>query len=272
MVPISKFGNQTSSELKDYCDVDPLSIPVWRNNSAPIAPRLDFSCTSLFPTAASDSTAAAHTSDTDNLFTASTTTLPLATQNAGSLERAKSHQPSYPQSQKYSTSSSQPSGDATTPVPQGSDQTEPRSFPLLTPPSETPLEAARTLLEATPVDPLAFGSVGRGGALFAPDMTPPASVAPFGGSDLPPAVASADTEAMYTPSADTPATATRSVVRSAAAGVTAAAHAVEQKSAPSHARSLSGLFRACVVDTFGLGSTTVVSSLSKVLSACLDKW
>lgn len=159
-------------------------------------------------------------------------------------------------SRDYSSSSSQLFSDTVSGRAPLSERGEPRSFPVLTPPSETPLEAARTLLEGPHGEPFGFGAAGRGGALFAPDMTPPARSALFGAGDPPGTVASDGTEAMFTPSLDTPRT-----VGAPAGGAPAGKAAVSGKAPAAHARSLSGLLRACVVDTFGLGGGLSVSIL-----------
>lgn len=199
--------------------------------------------------------------DNDNASATSSASLSLTAQKAYS--RTLTRPPPRPPSREHSTSSSQLFGDVSASFLHGSDRPEvPRLFSLPTPPSETPLEAARTLLEGSPVDPLAFGLAGRAGALFAPDMTPPTCNVRDGHSELPATVASPDTEAMYTPSADTPAMTGQLSARPKGVAAVVETAAEGRKTGPTHARSLSGMFRACVVDTFGLGNSLMVSSVS----------
>ena len=236
------------------CGVDPLSIPVWQNTSVP-AQSQQASCRLFIPPDFSDTHAAAHTTGSA-----------LNSSLALTAKHSLSHEPARPPlcpSREHSSSSSNLFSAAGSGRPILSGCGEPRSFPVLTPPSETPLEAARTLLEGT--DSFGFGAVERGGALFAPDMTPPAS-STWSGADPPLAVAaSAGTEAMFTPSLDTPLT-KGGHVGGAARGPVAAA----TKAPAVHSRSLSGLLRACVVDTFGLGGGAAVSVLPAARLCCLE--
>lgn len=241
--------------------IDPLSIPVWQNTSAPSLPPRDFTCSSFFPEASTRPAQALHVPHPDSSSATSDSSLAVAVQRSSYHE--PSRPPLCPPSRGYATSTSQ-LHDMAAPYPDARDRDCPRPFPLLTPPSETPVEAARSLLESTPVDPLGFGETARAGALFAPDMTPPPGSALTGVHAAPtPTVASANTEAMYTPSADTPATGEASAVttQGPAGGLAAGA----RNGGRAHARSLSGMLRACVVDTFGFGSTATVGSTSVLL-------
>lgn len=233
------------------CGVDPLSIPVWQNTSVP-AQSQRASCRAFIPPDFSDTHGAAHTTDSapNSSFTLT-------------AKHSLPHEPVRPPlcpSRDHSSTSSNLFSAAGSGHPILSGCGEPRPFPVLTPPSETPLEAARTLLEGT--DTFGFGAVERGGVLFAPDMTPPAP-STWPGADPPLAVAaSAGTEAMFTPSLDTPLDGGH--MGGAGRGPVAAATKVPTI----HSRSLSGLLRACVVDTFGLGGGAAVSVLPAAHLCC----